>query len=81
MFNEKRRRTKRMFKLTDKRGYVYYMPETNLPYQGYKNKLGGAVAYIRDEAEEGAWIKCSRNAGDTVMILASEIYVVEEVEK
>lgn len=69
-----------MFRMTDKRGYDYYMPETNLPYQGYKNKLAGAVAYIRGEAEEGAWIKCSRDSllRDTVMILASEIYIIEE---
>lgn len=73
-----------MFRLTDKRDHDYYMTEANLPeyYQSYDNKLAGAVNFIAAEAARGAWVKCFRGKAsrDTVVVLASEIYIIEEVK-
>lgn len=74
-----------MFRLTDKRGYDYYITEANLPeyYRSYDNKTAGLVNFIAAEAARGAWIKCFRgkSSRDTVVVLASEIYIIEEVKR
>ena len=73
-----------MFKLTDKRGYDYFVGGAKLPeyYKSFENKLAGMVAFVRQEAEKGAWIGCRKRRLDDsiIMILASEIYTIEEVK-